>query len=480
MQRILLVDDEDTFRASLAEVLADREDRVVYTARDGVEAMEQLDAHATDVVITDLQMPRMSGFELLTHMARQHPQVCVIVVTAFANPQMEQNFRMLRVQHYLEKPIDIAELSDRIDRILAVPSSSRAPKSMRGLVNALTRASSEALDGECIVCHGPESGRIFVVAGRIAWATATTARETLVTRLAAETTLTLEDLRTAFEECKRTQRNFGETLVEWGLIDRTTLRQVLLDHVAYCFAQMAAWPTSDVMFVPERRKYEGGLLFGLGEFLDAALTFDPRAETLLALAQHLRLGEVPQLQVAPSQPNARNGATEDEPISQRRTTGPDSEVQREAPGHHADVTFAGTNPSIGEQAVADMNAILDGLKVIDGFIGAAAFTPDGDVVAQVGGAGVNLAELGALANDVLLKAQKATDMMDVGRGNQIHITAPRANVLVRCLNENTDFAANEPGRAHVHVMLVLEAEANIGLGRMRLEKVVQLLAPVLR
>ena len=102
------------------------------------------------------------------------------------------------------------------------------------------------------------------------------------------------------------------------------------------------------------------------------------------------------------------------------------------------------------------------------------------MLAEVCNAGLSLAELGALANDVLLKSQKATDVMGVGRGNMVHVTAPKANIIARCLNENTDFATSEPGRAHVHMVLVLESDANLAMGKMQLEKVIQQVGPMLR
>ncbi len=124
--------------------------------------------------------------------------------------------------------------------------------------------------------------------------------------------------------------------------------------------------------------------------------------------------------------------------------------------------------------------LMGRLRDVDGFVAVGAFSPQGELLAEVSGSPAKLNELGVLANDVLLKAQKATDIMGVGRGNMVHITAPKAHILTRCLNENTDFAANEPGRAHVHMVLVLQPEANVGLGKMHLEKVIQEMAPQLR
>lgn len=126
-----------------------------------------------------------------------------------------------------------------------------------------------------------------------------------------------------------------------------------------------------------------------------------------------------------------------------------------------------------------MQETMSKLRDVAGFVAVGAFTAQGEMLAEVT-MGNSLNDLGAIANDVLLKSQQATDMMGVGRGNMLHIAAPKANVFARCLNENTDFAANEPGRAHVHVVLVCAPDANIGMAKMQLEKVIQEIAPMLR
>jgi len=128
-----------------------------------------------------------------------------------------------------------------------------------------------------------------------------------------------------------------------------------------------------------------------------------------------------------------------------------------------------------------MQEKLETLKKINGFLAAGLFSPDGELIAEVNvSQTMKLAEVGALANDVLLKSQEETDIMGVGRGSFIHIVAPKANILMRCLNENTDFRSNEVGRAHVHMMVVLEAEGNIALAKMQLEKVLLDLAADVR
>ena len=78
--RILLVDDEPLIRQTSAMVLAGNEYEV-RTAGDGFEALIELRQALPDVIISDLSMPNMSGFELLSVVRRRFPQIPVIAIT---------------------------------------------------------------------------------------------------------------------------------------------------------------------------------------------------------------------------------------------------------------------------------------------------------------------------------------------------------------------------------------------------------------
>jgi hypothetical protein len=134
----------------------------------------------------------------------------------------------------------------------------------------------------------------------------------------------------------------------------------------------------------------------------------------------------------------------------------------------------------GDNNMGKLEDCLGKLTDVEGFMAAGVFTPNGEMAAQVNMAGVKIAEIGSIANDVLLKAQKATDIMNVGRGNVVHIEAPKAHVIARCLNENTDFSETEAGKAHIHMVLMLDKDANLAMGKMKLESIISEVAAVFR
>src|SRR5260221_4037703 len=82
--RVLLVDDEPNVRRSLARVLMSVGFDVM-TAEDGQSALALLEAGTVDVMLVDMLMPRMGGMDLLNRVKAQHPEVEVIMMTAFAN-----------------------------------------------------------------------------------------------------------------------------------------------------------------------------------------------------------------------------------------------------------------------------------------------------------------------------------------------------------------------------------------------------------
>lgn len=115
MKSVLLVDDEKNFLLSLADMLKDNADEFsIKTADNGKEAAAIIDDGNIDLVVTDLNMPEMDGFELMAHISQVNSELPVIAMTAYGTPEMESRLRNMGAFQYIEKPIDFDSLLRKI------------------------------------------------------------------------------------------------------------------------------------------------------------------------------------------------------------------------------------------------------------------------------------------------------------------------------------------------------------------------------
>lgn len=120
MKNILVVDDERPFLLSLKDGLLAYSDKFnVLLASNGQEALQVLKQEQIDLLVTDLKMPVMDGFQLLAHVSRYDPYLPVIVITAFGTPEIEERLSRMNALHYLEKPLDFDALAQTIEESLA-------------------------------------------------------------------------------------------------------------------------------------------------------------------------------------------------------------------------------------------------------------------------------------------------------------------------------------------------------------------------
>ena len=110
--RILIVDDDDAIRALLITVLR-RRGLQADAARNGIEALDKLGAHPYEVMLLDLMMPQMSGYEVLDHLAAQPPssRPLVLVLTAGLEPRPLDTRIVIGMLH---KPFDVELLVDTV------------------------------------------------------------------------------------------------------------------------------------------------------------------------------------------------------------------------------------------------------------------------------------------------------------------------------------------------------------------------------
>jgi DNA-binding NtrC family response regulator len=107
--RTLVVDDDELSRQLLQRVLA-KEGHEVVAVPDGAEALRRLSAATFDLVVSDIQMARTSGFELLDAVQRSYPDLPVILVTGYAEPDGAMDAIARGAIDYLAKPVDIQAL----------------------------------------------------------------------------------------------------------------------------------------------------------------------------------------------------------------------------------------------------------------------------------------------------------------------------------------------------------------------------------
>jgi two-component system chemotaxis sensor kinase CheA len=106
--RVLVVDDSPIIRDLLVELLtAAKLD--VHTAADGAEALEVLDRHRVDLVLSDVEMPGIDGFELLTRIRGRDPELPVVMVTTRGSMADRERAAALGANAYLVK----SEFRDR-------------------------------------------------------------------------------------------------------------------------------------------------------------------------------------------------------------------------------------------------------------------------------------------------------------------------------------------------------------------------------
>lgn len=115
MKMVLIVDDEASFLLSLQDVLKVHQDKFkILTAENGEAAVKILRDTTVDLLVTDLRMPEMNGFELLAWASRHQPQLPVVAMSAFGTPEIEARLKKMDTLQFIEKPVDLPILEKAI------------------------------------------------------------------------------------------------------------------------------------------------------------------------------------------------------------------------------------------------------------------------------------------------------------------------------------------------------------------------------
>lgn len=112
---IVLVEDEPDILIILHRLMRDLTGGYdIVTVNGGAEALAQIALRPVPLVITDYNMPGMNGLQLTSAIKETSPETRVVLITAYATPELEKRARDQRVDYYLPKPFPL----DRLEQIV--------------------------------------------------------------------------------------------------------------------------------------------------------------------------------------------------------------------------------------------------------------------------------------------------------------------------------------------------------------------------
>lgn len=118
MIRVLIVDDHALVRMGMRRLLEDLADMIVVAeADDGEQALVLIKQHKPDVVLLDMKMPGIDGFEVTRRLTKSNPQVKVIAVTALRSDPLPSRILQLGAMGYLTKESGAQEMAAAIRKV---------------------------------------------------------------------------------------------------------------------------------------------------------------------------------------------------------------------------------------------------------------------------------------------------------------------------------------------------------------------------
>ncbi len=119
-EKILIVDDQYGIRILLNEVLQ-KEGYDTYQAANGLQALEIVQENVPDLILLDMKIPGMDGIEILKRVKALHPNMKVIIMTAYGELDMIQEAMDLGAMTHFAKPFDIVDIREAVKKYLAQP-----------------------------------------------------------------------------------------------------------------------------------------------------------------------------------------------------------------------------------------------------------------------------------------------------------------------------------------------------------------------
>ncbi len=120
-KKVLTVDDSATMRSLVSHTLSEAGFEML-EAEDGDAALTVLASHTVDLIITDLNMPRMDGFTLITEVraGASHPYVPILMLTTESDPARKERGKQAGATGWIVKPFNPEKLVQVVNKVCAV------------------------------------------------------------------------------------------------------------------------------------------------------------------------------------------------------------------------------------------------------------------------------------------------------------------------------------------------------------------------
>ncbi len=434
MSTVLVVDDDSSFRKSFLEGMEDVFPSVKFlAAANGLSAIDILGNHDVDLIITDIKMPKMDGIELLSYLSREFPYLPVVVMTAFGTSKLREAVSSYNAMEFIEKPLNLKEMQEIIARILFEPASTESRIQQISLAAFAQIVEMDRMSRLLAVSPmGNDENRkgfLWFKEGNLIHA-----------KCGPYEGLEAAYVIFSWDRVRILVKDFPNNSLPSHTID-IPLQNVIME----------AMRLKDEGELPDN-KWKPNHLYISDVDVSGLEIFEEKNHHFF---------------VSKSTQDAKKIVNNDAVASL------DKLVSEQYPKRTKNSQFTQK-----EITIMSIREKLQPFALLEDFAGVALFTPTGEILAKLPApdSPFVLDKVGVLANNVLINAQKATKELDDGVAQLLTINAERAQILVYCFNEGEDPIHSEPGKAHIHLVLVLTSDASLGMAKMRIPSLIRQLA----
>ncbi|MBN2528310.1 MAG: hypothetical protein JXR76_18115 [Deltaproteobacteria bacterium] len=205
----------------------------------------------------------------VVHFARmKNPTTAILLLTSTESAHLHKISQRERLALYSKNSLTSEMLSKAVvSRMAQQHKIDHCEHGMSVLIQNIQEATTTTFGGEIVVRSINGIGRMYFINHLVAWIYIQDSNKTLLHDLVELEGIEKEELKSVYQECRRTGLNFADMLVNWHMIPWERMRNILSSRFVDCLNRMAAWQNVRSIFIPDQRKYQSDLLFPLSDLL---------------------------------------------------------------------------------------------------------------------------------------------------------------------------------------------------------------------